>query len=161
MLFYHIHGPAIRKKKIYIYIINIFINIYINIYIIFSCSHIHIERINCSKGILQSVKDTAVFHAELIPIIQTEDYPLLKHCSWDLRTPEPRREWLISPQISIEYKVVNAASRAVCKGALAANCPSAIRHLNYFLCSCSDLINKICKLIIIKKMITCQKDLII
>lgn len=57
--------------------------------------------------------------------------------------------------------MVTAASRAVCKGALAANCPSAIRDLNSFLCSHGDLINKICKLIIIRKIITCQKELII
>lgn len=100
------------------------------------------------------------FHAELIPIIPKILLWWL-HSSWDLRSPEPRSEWVITTVISVDCNVATAASRAVWKGALATNCPSAIRDCNSFLCSCGDLINKVCKLIIIKNIITCQKDLII
>lgn len=129
--------------------------------VLFFCSHIHIERKKIAN------KSSKVWRA--LPFLMQNKFASSKqkillwwlHCSWDLRTPEPRRERVITTQISIACNRVTAASRAVCKGALAANCPSAIRDLNSFLCSCGDLINKICKLIIIKKIITCQKDLII
>lgn len=107
------------------------------------------------------MKGISLFHAELICIIQTEDPYLMTTLLLGLRTPEPRREWLITTQISIDCNRVTTVSRAVCKGALAAHRPSAIRDLNSFLCSCGDLINKICIPIIIKKIIACQKDLII
>jgi len=45
--------------------------------VFFFCSHTHIESKKCSKGILQSVKGFALSHAELIPIIQPEDPPLM------------------------------------------------------------------------------------
>lgn len=105
------------------------------------------------------MKGIALFHAELICVIQTVDPSLMTTLL--LRTPEPRRQQLISTQISNDCNRVTAASRAVCKGALAVHCPSAIRDLDSFICSCGDLIDKICKLITIKKIITFQKDLII
>lgn len=72
VLSYHGHGPAIRR-----------------LFFFFSFhNHIHIKRNNCSKGIIQSMKGIALFHAELITSSKQKILLCLIHRSWDLRILE-------------------------------------------------------------------------